>query len=341
MSNNLDLYQNILFLELRPWQNRTTPDQKFKQMILELTKEHYENQPLYAVDFIKPLTPFRKYYHAIIENEAIRYLNVIHKFVRDSTTDPEKKYWVHTTLTKKITQKLKEVAAIISEKSYSEITDSHGSNNLAAASIPSDDAYVILFLKHQLIRIYLEIQNTFLAYVHDDIMSEDELLSLYFSHPTPYHSILKNAPNIFPDKPLLNLNPKESKQPFNAVRSDIREVKKGILSYEVIIKNPSRFATFEEKLLEYEYINEKYEFSDKHGQKQQLAAIYHQLINKKYFNPRNFSLKAEIKPIDIRKFLDHRYRTDVDKQFRDYANHPEKLAKYIESQYWLDKLLSC
>ena len=341
MSNSLILYHNILFLELRPWLNRVYPDQKFKQMILELHKEHYENQPLYEVDFLKPLTPFRKYYYAIIENEAIRYLNAIHKFVRDSPTDPEKKYWVHTTLTKKITQKLKEVAAIISERSYPEIIDSHGINNLDSITALWDEVYVIIFLKYQFIRLYLEIQNTFQTYVHDDIMSEDELHSLYFSHPTPNRSILKNAPKIFPDKPLLNLNPKESKSPFNAGRGDIRDAKKGILSYDLMIKNPSRFASFEEKLFEYEYINEKYEFSDKHGQKQEFAAIYHQLINKKYFNPRNFSLKTEIKPIDIRKFLDYRYQTDVDKQFRAHANHPEKLAKYIESQYWLDNLLTC
>ena len=45
-----------------------------------------------------------------------------------------------------------------------------------------------------------------------------------------------------------------------------------------------------------------------------------------------------IKDVDIRKFLDHRYQTNLDKQFRNYRQNAEALAEYIDSQYWLTSL---
>ena len=75
--------------------------------------------------------------------------------------------------------------------------------------------------------------------------------------------------------------------------------------------------------------------------KKYLAACYHQLIRKGYFQKRLYPGKIEVKNRDITKFLDHRYRTDVDKQFRLWDNDQAELLKFIEKDYWLDHITPC
>ena len=61
------------------------------------------------------------------------------------------------------------------------------------------------------------------------------------------------------------------------------EIRVKAFANEAIIKTPTRFASFEESLFQNGYIDENYKFVDKHGMKNEMAAIYHQLINKGYF----------------------------------------------------------
>src|SRR5690606_33960864 len=105
-----------------------------------------------------------------------------------------------------------------------------------------------------------------------------------------------------------------------------------------IIKDSGRFSRFEEELFSHELIDENYNFKNQHGQIQELAAIFQTLIKKGYFNKRQFPKNKEIKPVDIRKFLDHRYNSNTDKQFRTWANKPDELADFVGSKYWIDKL---
>jgi len=192
-----------------------------------------------------------------------------------------------------------------------------------------------------LIRLYLEIQESYSENLKDEPLSEEEIYLTYFNEQTPIPSLIIPADKINIVKSPLMIKKEESKKSFNARRSDIREDSKGVLSYEQIIKNQSRFAQIEEELFSNGFIDENYQYIDKHGQKQKFAAIYHQLIRKGYFNNRIFPGNKEIKSAVIRKFLDHRYNVDLDKQFRTWANIQDELLKFIEKDYWLDHITSC
>jgi hypothetical protein len=128
---------------------------------------------------------------------------------------------------------------------------------------------------------------------------------------------------------------------FCSLNFDFRNEKKGVFSYKQMIKNSSRFAQLEEELFNNGYIAKNYQFSDNHGQKQYLAAYYHQLIRKGYFNNRIFPENISNTNLYIRKFLDHRYNTNVDKQFRNWDNNQNALVDFIEKDYWLDHILLC
>jgi hypothetical protein len=161
MNNELNLYHKILFLELRPWTNREVAETKYKELMQGISKEHFSFQPLYEVDFPKPLTAKRKYYFSIIENEATNYLNNFQQIIAGALNEKEKQYWVHTTLTKVLSQKLREVSKVIDDSQYFFQQLSAASKASTPESKIQDEAYILQYLKYQLIRIYLEIQETF------------------------------------------------------------------------------------------------------------------------------------------------------------------------------------
>jgi hypothetical protein len=341
MENSLDLYNRILFLDLRPWNEENKSDLKFKQLLFDLPKEYYTNQPIYEVDFVKPLSNIRKYYAQLIENEAIRFLNDILSEVSASMNMNEKTYHVHFALSRTLSQKLKETNNVITTRNYSPEQFNPSVKIKADAIAVSNESYVLHLLKHQLVRLVLEFQESFPDNLKEDALSEEEMYFKYFNEPAPLKSYIVKAENYPNTKPSITSFIKPEKAPFNAIQNDIRNEKKGILTYGQIIKNPSRFAKIEEDLFSYGYIDENYNFTDKHGQKQYLAAFYHQLIAKKYFNDRIFPGNAANSPLQIRKFLDHRYNADVDKQFRNWTNDKQALAVFIEKDYWLDHILAC
>lgn len=334
MNNELTLYHKILFLELRPWMNRSIAETKFKAMLQDNKKEHFTIQPNYEVDFQKPLTSKRKYYHALIENEATRYLNNFHG-IMEGANDKEKKYWVHTTLTKVITQKLKETNTVITDNQYlfEQLSKTKGVDKKVL-----DETYIIQLLKHQLIRLYIEIQEVFVDYLKEEAVTEEELHQLYFSEQAPEKSLLIPAEKIKIAVPASKSKMPQQNIALKILKNDFRGEKKGVLDYKTIVKNDTRFTSFEEQLFVQGYIDADYNFTNKHGQIQELAAIFHILINKGYFSPKDFAKNKVLKAIDYRKFLDFRYNANTDKQFRTLANNTEKVAEFLENNYWLEQL---
>ncbi|MCK9324038.1 MAG: hypothetical protein M0P69_00935 [Bacteroidales bacterium] len=338
MSASLETYNRILFLDLRPWLLSGVSELKFKQDVNGLKKAYYQVQPQFEVSFPKALNNKRKYFQALIDSEATEYLNHLHKQVNESINANAKKYHVHMALTRTLNEKLREIARVIQEQNYSPEQYDPKFGTLQTTTSTNDEAFIICYLKHQLVRLYMEVQECFPDQLKEEPLTEDDIYLTYFNHTAPNPSHIAEAVQIqvtTPSAPRLAAQPSKL---FKAISGDIRNDAKGILPYETIIKTPTRFASFEESLFQNGYIDENYNFTDKHGMKNELAAIYHQLMKKGYFNQRTFQPIKPIKDVDIRKFLDHRYQTKLDKQFRNYRQNAEALAEYIDSQYWLTSL---
>jgi hypothetical protein len=339
MNNELDLYHKILFLELRPWSNSGFSDAKYVELKLLIKNEFYAFQPLYQVDFPKPLTAKRKYYHSLIENEAKRYLNDFHQDISAALNDQEKLYLINNALTKLLAQKLYETSQVIKDHQFlfSNIAPAKSTINPGI----SDDSYTIQFLKYQLIRLYLEIQESYTGFLKDDPISEADIHELYFSELAPEKSLISKAVPVNTKLPEGKLIVQKNAAPFTVLKGDFREPAKGILDYNTIIKDGQRFAQFEEQLFSQGFINENYCFTNKFGLKEEMAKIYHILIVKNYFNKRRFQPPKPILHLDIRKFLDHRYQASLDKQFRFYNKAVDKITDYISKHRWLDILPPC
>ncbi len=332
MNNDLELYHNLLFIN-RPWLDNTTSEQKFRQLLHELPQENLAQQPIYELVFPKPLTAKQKYYCTLLNNEANRYINNIHSLINQASNDNEKKFWVNTTLYKKLKDKLTQTETVIKKNNFF-LTDINDKNQQQEHL---DNTYIIQNLKYQLIRLYLELQNSFPAYVKEDMLNEEDIHKLYFGEPSPDKSFIV---------PAANYNFPKAKQPliiqdeikFQPIRADFGVVPKGILKYSDVIKTPDKFSVFETELFHQELINQQYKFSKRHGQVLELAAAYQILIKKKYFNDYYFPGRKKIADLHIRKFLNNRYSANIDREFRNF-NNSKLLEKYIQTKLWLTLII--
>ena len=159
MASELEKYNAIVFLHLRPWLNSDETDLKFRQRLAEVEKVYYTYRPNFELDFTKPLSNFRKYYKAIIDREAVIFLNDLHADVAASETVEEKKYHVHAALSRTLPRTFRDLVQIQTERNFSpgQFDLIHG-NNPKNRSL-ADESFVIHYLKHELVRLYLEIQQ--------------------------------------------------------------------------------------------------------------------------------------------------------------------------------------
>lgn len=341
MSFEFKSFNNIVGDYLRPWIDGNISESKFEQDLGELSKIHYIQQPLYEVVFIKSLSAKRDYYIRLIDNESIDYLNYFHKKMSISLNDDARSYLVDSALKKLLNSKLIKIQKEIQKNGYNSDHYTLGSSLFSSNTMKSDGSFIFDYLKHSFIRLYLEIQDSYENYYSGRKFTADDLYQKYFNHAEPKEQVIIEAPPIkvySAQKP----NPtKNEERVFHPYMKDFRNELKGVMDYDDIIKKPERFASFEEGLFLGEYIDQDYNFTDKRGKKNELAIIYIHLINKGYFSVKNFAKNKKITHADIRKFLDHRYNTNVDKQFRNFKNQPEAVANFIEKHFWLYNLPHC
>jgi hypothetical protein len=172
-------------------------------------------------------------------------------------------------------------------------------------------------------------------------LTEADIRSNYFLENEQNTTYIKEADKIdLPKTATSSVITAPAEEHLNVQKCDIRPAAKGILKYDEIIKNRNKFARAEEELYLQKLINKEYEFIKSQGNMNLLAAVYQTLIRKNYFNQNYFPGKKPIQPLHIRKFLNHRYNTDIDKQFRNFQND-KLLCEYLNKHPWITVLPSC
>jgi len=334
MNFDFDLYHNILFLGLHPKNNHLKNDAFFKEQMLSIKKEFYQFQPIYNIDFEAPFTEKRKYYLKLIDHEAIKYLNNVYSEFNNATSTNEKKY-LFNSFQKIITQKFKEIHTHCTLEGYTYDKLTRGVDDEKV----EDELFVILFLKTELIRIYLEIAEKFAEYNSNDSFTETNIYKHFFKEKQPSPSLLVEAEPIITT---IEITPKEQekKRDFIAIKNDFKPVPKHVLTYDIIVAQPDYFSIFEEALHTHGLINPDYVFIEDRGNKKTMGIIYAIIINKNYFHKRNFKESKAIKPIDIKRFLNNRYATNIDKEFRNAQIDHDAIRAYLDENFWIEGLKS-
>jgi hypothetical protein len=369
MTNFSNIFQSILFSELRPWLPENINDKKFRLILVKLRpyrtdlqsyyknlhvvlngiypnincKSSMANVPLLKYEFpsyfekLKPpifYNSITEFYQCLIENECKRILAALFEKVRKLNNEIDTNY--------KVCKVLQSLQNYINQASKINKTD-------------KQSTFVKTSLMINLFRLYNEIHFCFPGLSDVDLLSEDEIINLivpdfdinktnekdisfsinqfFILRESEMSRTIKEPANI-----TYSVNNEAEIPPFHLKKSDFREGYKGRLSYEDIV-NIGLFTSFETLLYNNGFIDINYNFTNKHNFKKELAAIYTILIHKKYFREKNYKHQGKFRNADYRQYLDHRYNVDTSQQFRRSDTAYIKLVS--DKYYWLDTLPTC
>lgn len=125
---------------------------------------------------------------------------------------------------------------------------------------------------------------------------------------------------------------------FEAVMGDVRPGVEGVLGYEDIVGNKAKFAQLEMELFEHELIDADYRFKRKpHGNVMKMAAVYWVAYQKGYFQKYHFKerRRSSVTANDVRAFFNHRYHTNIDREFRNFKDDDVLDAFLKRSAVWI------
>lgn len=330
MLNALENCNEILLKTLRPWKLDYVP-QKFEQLLHDLPKETYQYQPLYEASFQKAVSAKRRYFVALIRQASIRFLNAFHSEMDTALTENEKKYHVNQALNNIIKPKFSDTKKVIEKNGYT----------LNSINSSNDDAFIIQYLKYELIRLYLEVQDHYKPYLKDDELQVEDILTNFFSDPPAANEMIIAAEKINIPIRKVSSTPKDEKKSFQPRNFEIRDPADGVLTYEEIVAKPERLGRVEAILFDDGYIDQNFVLTDTQGNVKKMAAIAQVLYQFKFFNEITFhdGKKIKVTPRHVQQFVSHRYMTNIDQEFRRLGK-PEALQEYLSNHSWIKLLPS-
>lgn len=221
-----------------------------------------------------------------------------------------------------------------------------------ANSFPQDKqtSLILNYVRLSLFNIHFEIQNRYIDYLDTELLTIEETINMMdpdFENEkeTPnslayclneYSNTIKQAVISSLSRDSSKPNKKDKIPEFVPRKEDFRPGYRGKLEFDDILKK-QQFSRIEEYLYEYEFIDQDYNFTDKHDRKKQLAAIYRLLISKDYFRKKNFkSPRKEFEPSNYRQYLDHRYHVNTSQQFSRITT--EDIEKVKFKYFWLNNI---
>lgn len=327
MLPNLNIYNDILHISLRPWLLNHS-DQKYNQLFVETLEIFPLSQPLYKVNFPKPFSKKRKYFHRLINNEAIQFFNASNQNIQSAESDNEKLFHVDYVI-KSLDSKCRDTEEVIRLKTLP----------FEDISPLNDDAYIVHYLKFQLIRLYLEFQSAHFSILNQEPITKHELLENYFHESVDQKFIVEETHQFIINPAPITQSPEPDA--FEAKNYDFRGEKTGVFSYTEIVERTTALGRIESILVDEKIITNDYDFIKSRGNDKKLSAILamlHQspILKKFHFRSRG---KKPIEPKHVKTFFNHRYNSKIDKEFRRFLlSDSSELETYLSVYLWIKQL---
>lgn len=329
---DLSTLNDILFHTLAPWLEANQKQDKFK-VLLSNSILVPAKSAFFEVDYLPALNPKCKYYSILIHNSAVSFFTTFLESFKGALYDNQRKFLVVKALDKQISQKLADTAQVISQRNYN-----FAEINRPQNSAIRDEIYIIHLIKHYLIWLYLELREITQEQVTHDYLDEAALGASFF-HEYEFTTRIKEVPDEIKQEIRNEQRAKIKNRKFKPQPFDFREKEAGIITFEEIVQSAERFSLFEQELFAQGFIDEQYRFisNKQNSHTEKFALIALAMVEKGYL--RKVNLGKPIKSLQYRKFIEHRYQVNIDRQFRDFQKLPHKVQEFIDRTYWLSKLL--
>lgn len=164
-------------------------DNQFLDEFSNLLQELPIYRPNYEVEYKRPIYPIRKYYYRRISNEITSIFNKVFGVFSNSNLQ-EEYYLQYQKFYSFFSEILFNIRDYIEKN---QITTKHYLN--PEYSIHSDQAYIIFFLKANVILLLMEIQDQFGHYSTNEILNVEEIYEFYFNESPPQKPLIVSAKN--------------------------------------------------------------------------------------------------------------------------------------------------
>ena len=190
MTSSLDPLARIMYRDHRPWLLRDTTRAKFTSLYRQLEKVQPERELHYKVDFPAALGAKRSYYRALISNSILNSIKTQDKLIADSHDENERKYHLYVLLEDELPQYFDGLHRIIQEGGYFPRLYVPRDGQVPQGA-EADEAYILDYLKHELIRLYLEVSHHHSAHLKRPPYGHDELYAHYFQVVPPEPQVIQ------------------------------------------------------------------------------------------------------------------------------------------------------
>lgn len=180
MKNHFSTLDEILYKGMRPWLPANNPDEKFASMISGVKQVEPNYSSSFELNFERPFNSKTKFYAKFIQIETIKTINNLLDVLQEDNTPQLVKYRLNDTLNKKLKTKLKDIGNIIKEQQFELSYINPRKTTFNIDQEHKTNTFVFQLLKTSLIQIYLEIQNAFKDWIHDELIIEDFYSQLLF-----------------------------------------------------------------------------------------------------------------------------------------------------------------
>ena len=179
----MDVYQQVyevVYGRYRPWLMYKTTAAKFKEMYFELNEPRPVNKLVYRLSYCSPISYKRKFYLQLIDQDVVHALNTLRYEIDASSTTQQKRYHVYEFIHQFIHPYCLSTKQLIEER---ELTAKSfvAQDCIVPQGEKIDEAYIFHYLKHQLIRNYLEVCEQYPEYIKEVNTGLAEAYSQYFN----------------------------------------------------------------------------------------------------------------------------------------------------------------
>jgi hypothetical protein len=336
----------ILFGGLMPWIQPSHHDDIYVPLIDKVVSIDPPMDLLWSFKFGQPFNGMSRYYCKLIDRDKLKVLHDVNKMLTDKKINGAQREFLFKDLLQQLDFRIKYAGRILdSLRLGTWVLDVHNLSAMAD-SVMETNFFICQYLRLSLIQIWGELRSYF-GNMSGTLMLMEGLPKIHNLHAFGIesaeagHAVLDGPREGVAGSERLHYAKALEPAHFVAVMGDIRLQAEGIIPYGYIVKVPVKFAWVEEQFYKERIINAQYSFCGRHGCKNMLTAIYFLLIAKKYFKSVNDLTGQKITPIDIVRFLDHRYGVELETQFHLMKKEVEKRDRLIESKEWLRNLPSC
>jgi hypothetical protein len=211
MSQYLTQIRELLFREYRPWMMESYSETKFKQLLNTIKTPVEKIAPRYAIEFDRPITFKRKFFVELINADVIEFLNEIHTAVRRSESTNHKKFQVYNALNKSIKDLLIATSNTLTQRELDQSLFKPIGGKIRKGN-NTDEAFIFHYLKHQLIRLYLEISEAYPSYRKSENLELEDLYETHFAETAPEQPVIIPQIEIETAASVVDTSPEETQE---------------------------------------------------------------------------------------------------------------------------------